>query len=801
MKRNNEKEFSFWHFLSQHKIVIPKIQRDYAQGRKDKSELRKAFLKDIKVALESCNNTPEGEHSSNNEMKMDFVYGSEKNNVIEPLDGQQRLTTLWLLHWYIALRAGKLNDESVRETLKNFTYQTRASSRAFCEQLCDKGAETHGLNLQKSITLRTWFCSAWLQDPTIQAMLRMLCGTRIKVKENKEQPANDGIAQVFVGNSTYFERIWAVLTSETCPIRFYYLDLLGLKLTDDLYIKMNARGKPLSSFENFKADLSGYLAAREKEDKDEWKELNNMESGYPIKLDTSWAEIFWKANKGFWKSYQDSQRKKVEFRIDDPYFIFLNRIILNLVITEKSQEGVAEGNQDDEEKAYLFKANEISSFDNQAFNYLYGKDVKDDTFIEYTSFDYYCYKPYSGKMGRCLPKSAFETIQRILDNLDSCNNDQIVQCFPERHKDTDFEFIPVYNDKDGSVKITPVSQTDRVVFFSICKYFEQGKFEGESFRKWMRVVWNIVDAVEINTIDGMVARMRRIDKIAEGSHDIYKYFCECVPFRKNGQLEEERIKAKAIMEEIIKEDVLMDAENYSFFSGSIRFLYQDGGDGNPDWEKFEQKKEFAKKYLTKELTESKDANLMKKLFSYMTKDSWDALWKHRVFNNKKESWRYFLLNEKLYEVIDAFLLDKAPQLKQEPIDENTPEYWLYYLSHGGLLDFVMKRIPESWINDYRSRNHMAIYPSAPGVFLNAKKRDCFFDLYSEEVKVKNERVEGTKFLYGNDVNFEFQGKLFQWNYKNEIWSIDESENQLQKLFSIENMESKAILEKLSEMNK
>ena len=31
------------------------------------------------------------------------------------------------------------------------------------------------------------------------------------------------------------------------------------KLTDDLYIKLNARGKVLSPFENFKADLIGFV--------------------------------------------------------------------------------------------------------------------------------------------------------------------------------------------------------------------------------------------------------------------------------------------------------------------------------------------------------------------------------------------------------------------------------------------------------------------------------------------------------------------------------------------------------------
>ena len=35
--------------LKKYNVVIPIIQRDYAQGRKDKQFIRKSFLKDIKI--------------------------------------------------------------------------------------------------------------------------------------------------------------------------------------------------------------------------------------------------------------------------------------------------------------------------------------------------------------------------------------------------------------------------------------------------------------------------------------------------------------------------------------------------------------------------------------------------------------------------------------------------------------------------------------------------------------------------------------------------------------------------------
>jgi uncharacterized protein with ParB-like and HNH nuclease domain len=89
---------TFWDFLKNNLIEIPIIQRDYAQGRLGKENLRKSFLADLKKALDD-----------NAKMKLDFVYGSIENIKLNPLDGQQRLTTLWLLHWYVALRVGVLN--------------------------------------------------------------------------------------------------------------------------------------------------------------------------------------------------------------------------------------------------------------------------------------------------------------------------------------------------------------------------------------------------------------------------------------------------------------------------------------------------------------------------------------------------------------------------------------------------------------------------------------------------------------------------------------------------------------------
>ena len=90
---NTNKETTFWKFLTNNTIEIPIIQRDYAQGRLGKEYLRKSFLTDIKDALDNAL-----KDDGKTEMKLDFVYGSLEDVKLSPLDGQQRLTTLWLLH-------------------------------------------------------------------------------------------------------------------------------------------------------------------------------------------------------------------------------------------------------------------------------------------------------------------------------------------------------------------------------------------------------------------------------------------------------------------------------------------------------------------------------------------------------------------------------------------------------------------------------------------------------------------------------------------------------------------------------
>ena len=85
----NNQLVTFWDFLNKFKIEIPIIQRDYAQGRIENETIRLTFLD----AIYQCINNKDA-------INLDFIYGNVNEDTFLPLDGQQRLTTLFLLYLY-----------------------------------------------------------------------------------------------------------------------------------------------------------------------------------------------------------------------------------------------------------------------------------------------------------------------------------------------------------------------------------------------------------------------------------------------------------------------------------------------------------------------------------------------------------------------------------------------------------------------------------------------------------------------------------------------------------------------------
>lgn len=272
MNKNLEnKEFTFWKLISDYTIEIPAIQRDYVQD-KLYSDLHKEecdIVGDIANSL-----------TKNVKTNLHFVYGKVDNQELIPLDGQQRLTTLFLIHWFLSL--GKLTDDNKR-ILSKFTYETRPSSEDFCLKLVKESIiYQDDLKISQQIVNSKWFFLSWKNDPTIKAMLNMLDVIQVKLIQPNEELFN-------------------LLCNENCPVIFHFLPLSQFKLDDEIYVKMNSRGKPLTNFENFKANFSVLF------------DHNNKS-----KLDNEWLDIFWR----FEKDNDNINLKEV----DKIYLTFLTNI-------------------------------------------------------------------------------------------------------------------------------------------------------------------------------------------------------------------------------------------------------------------------------------------------------------------------------------------------------------------------------------------------------------------------------------------------------------------------------------------
>ena len=256
-------------------IVIPQIQRDYAEGRETESveKKRTSLLQDmLDVAFDP-----------NKSLSLDFVYGITSKSVFKPLDGQQRLTTLFLLHWLL----GRKRDIVDNSGHSLFVYETRETSKDFChwlvtmdpkdiipeweESACaaelSDSMDGHIPSLLEHFMSKDEFKWEWHIDPNIHSMIVVL-ETACKLVQQK------------FGKCTWCLRLNH--NDNLDNIRFEVLDNLNCD-GDELFEKMNARGKALSSFDLLKSSLEEELDKQNSPRINDWR----------VKIDQAWINYCW----------------------------------------------------------------------------------------------------------------------------------------------------------------------------------------------------------------------------------------------------------------------------------------------------------------------------------------------------------------------------------------------------------------------------------------------------------------------------------------------------------------------------
>lgn len=228
---NNIKEL-----LEKEKLIIPEIQRDYVWG--DNELVIKRFINNIKNM------------NDNEELDIGFFYSYKiYENFNALIDGQQRITTLILLSWYVGVDNIKLN---------NFKFKVRENSNNFLEKLLEqKSAEIpaiDGKKISDKIKNSIWYKRIWDNDPTVKSILNALDIIDKELENEKENIKNK------IDN-----------------IKFSCIEAGDRRLETE-YILLNKRGVNLTNSEQLKAILTEDI-----ENKNEWLE----------KWEKDWQDILW----------------------------------------------------------------------------------------------------------------------------------------------------------------------------------------------------------------------------------------------------------------------------------------------------------------------------------------------------------------------------------------------------------------------------------------------------------------------------------------------------------------------------
>lgn len=771
---SNNNKSSLWKLLAKHDIVVPIIQRDYAQGRKGKEDLRSRFLSSLLKSLED-----------EEEIKLDFVYGGVENNQMMPLDGQQRLTTLWLLHWYIAFRANKLKDREVCKRLKKFYYATRPSSTEFCRRLVDEFCKVEDSSkisgVVEYIKNQHWYYSYYNNDPTIQAILMMIEGDRSKDEKN-------GLEQFF-DDSRDFNNDWEKLIGEACPIQFYHQDMIGddMPLVDDLYIKMNARGKQLTNFENFKAELIGY--------NNDFKldiVKNENDKQFVSNLDNSWMNIFWPYKKDGYN------------RVDEIYYRFINQVMLNYYLINNSNKMKVGDKEIEIDKMPLYTLLENGSKFNK---------------IE----DYECVLVDDFKNMLFHTLNGIEKCARKVENKDMNEYLKEKLGYYLSFSNT-IDFIPQYKSKDvyedqDNLPTTTLGQIPQVIFFAICRFFEkwdteQSEWEEETCVKlqdWVRFCYNICYNPLVNTVNGMQGALKVIYEISNKlcCLDIYGSLCELESFDNisleskvaRDQIEEEFYKAKYQKDNDELKQEFIEAEKYSFFKGCIRFMlwneekeYVGTFVGTLFKEKYKRAQElFSNEDTLEGKIHNKDCFAQylcacTKLENIISNDN-NGNGCIR-FNNSGEAWKSMLANTSLCDVTHRFLCKQIQSkedlinllseniIRSDIVEKDMEIKRMNYVIETLLEDNFMKHLESldaivSGVLFLRKNYEWALYPK------NAKADRKVIVLGTSRNKVLKQLLNNTEFqtpyhveksslFFGWNIPFKYGDKDFIWKWNHQI---------------------------------
>lgn len=502
-------------FCNGNKIIIPSIQRDYIQPL-DESIIN-GF---VKVLIDA--------YAMNVIKDLNYLYGinDEDGNFI-PIDGQQRLTTLWLLHLYVAARLGKRLNTTIE-------YQTRDISGDFCKALSENIVTINFARpkLSDEIKDANWFIGCWEESVTVKSILIGL----------------DVIHRMIGTLQSELSVMWNNMNAgENSSVKFAFHN--PRDLGKDIYVKMNSRGKALTQFENLKAWLDDKLKSLCKEYKNYHSFAVKFYNNWRVQVDNDWTDFFWR-NRNISTAFPEE--------IDDSQL----RLFYTIAYVMWAQKDPKRRNLMNSDKGSEFDAGKVlsrmrSSIIDIPIYELNRLDIFNGEFFIFTN-----------KALRGLIRLEPVLNERLQANTEDEKGSKIYFWeLPE--SSLKFTYQLLLSEKDDKIAFSKMALAASLL------YFAREEIKKEELLEWMRFSRNIVNNTRIETenIHNVLSAFRKWAKqLKRKGWDKFVKELQYHSGISKSQIDEEKAKSDWLKQHPECADNLHRLENHRFFFGRISFL-------------------------------------------------------------------------------------------------------------------------------------------------------------------------------------------------------------------------------------
>ena len=512
-------------------IVIPSLQRDYVQGNQhDKIE---PF---IEYLLDRLN--------SDNGIDLNYIYGIEKDNeeTFFPIDGQQRLTTLWLLRMYLISRANINNQTDKKAMEQKLVYQTREYAQDFCMEIVEHINEliTPQYRLVK-IEEQNWFIDAWRHDTTV-------CGCISTLETIDRKFGSNDAAKM--------------LENFDSNLHYTIKPLSANDVNGDIYIKMNGRGVPLTEYENLKSWLDKKV-----------EELfgKDFVSNWRICMDNEWTEMVW-------ENLDKSQKSLI-----DNYQLRLLYTLTFLYWRNKNLVGSIEDSDSNLENLSISLG--IEYYDNKDNKDILKEEIADKILHKIIKRENFGLSIYVLERLPLFNKDALKFIAASYDKLHSRweklndlkienKNEVDKKLYFWRANEETTLFFQMFLDE--TLESIPYGKL--ALCYSVVAYPDRKK--SEDFYEWMYRMRNLIINQDIHNgnIDSVMESIDKMSDYLSGDLDVgFDLIFRSVQYEDalNAFTKQQRDEEKHKMS--IKDDELQrfirNLENHPFFVGQIKFMF------------------------------------------------------------------------------------------------------------------------------------------------------------------------------------------------------------------------------------